>query len=192
MPPFPIPLPPPDGGHVIKGRRREMLRAADSQHDLAAVDLDVQPNAFWGGRGGHNVVEPARWHHNQPLSFDSMADADYVPNGYASGGASHSSVGMGAENQYRSRSTLLRELPSGGDVTYTAETSATPWGSVVDAPENDFIDAPVSRDFEYVGPGAHKLATTYAQPIPSVTGFGYADVPGRDGYEYRWKFSNVS
>ena len=27
-----------------------------------------------------------------------------------------------------------------GQVTYTAETSATPWGTIVAAPENDFID----------------------------------------------------
>ena len=26
---------------------------------------------------------------------------------------------------------------------------------------------------------------TYAEPIPSVTGFGYTDVPGRDGFEFR-------
>jgi hypothetical protein len=28
-----------------------------------------------------------------------------------------------------------------GQVTYTAETTATPWGTIVAAPENDFIDA---------------------------------------------------
>jgi hypothetical protein len=32
-----------------------------------------------------------------------------------------------------------------GQVTYTAETTATPWGTIVAAPENDFVDVMAAR-----------------------------------------------
>jgi len=211
--------------HLARG---SMLRARDSQYNPEAVPLDVEHNAFWGN-GGHNVVQPAAYHFHAPLSMSQMADADYVPDGFATGGPSHSNVASGNLNEYRAPvgssmlhgvgSSMLRALPAvnayralpafnayrarvqnlagpaaaktaAGQVTYTAETTATPWGKVVGAPQNDFIDeVPVSRGFRAVGSRGlfshqQQLMNKYAQPIPSVTGFGYTDVPGRDGYEF--------
>jgi len=103
------------------------------KHDPEAVALDVGESAFWGDRGGKNVVNPSAWHHHTPLSFEEMADGDYLPGAYASGGPSHSSVGAHGYNQYKANDaarTILRALPlasptaaAPGVVTYTAETS---------------------------------------------------------------------
>ena len=106
---------------------------AEVQHDPEAVALDVGESAFWGDRGGKNVVNPSAWHHHTPLSIEEMADGDYLPDAYASGGHSHSSVGADSYNQYKAKDaarTMLRALPwasptaaAPGVVTYTAETS---------------------------------------------------------------------
>lgn len=48
-------------------------------------------NAFWGDRGGENVMEPAQWHHPAPLTVSQMSDGDWVPDSWTQGGPSHSS-----------------------------------------------------------------------------------------------------
>jgi len=192
-----------DGDHfrTLRPAQASMLRARDSRYDPQAVQLQVHSNALWG-KGGSSAMKPAAYHFHKPLSMAQMADGDYVPNAYASGGPSHSNIATADLNQYRAPvgSSMLRALPAlnayrvrlqnlaapgVGQVTYTDETSATPWGSVVNAPHNDFIDTTVSRGFRAVASrGAYQLMGKYGLPLESVVGLG-TDVPGRDGYEYR-------
>jgi hypothetical protein len=69
------------------------------------------------------------------------------------------------------RQQVPQNIDRVGQVTYTAETTATPWGTIVAAPENDLVDVMAARRGAVrAGRGIDEEAV---EAVPEETQAGY-------------------